>query len=265
VENFVAPLSLKSMIRGEGEWRVGRGTFQLDSGSILIVNDRQPYSMRVDGPAESFCLFSETGFVEGAVRAVETQHGRLLDDPAGHAAPVGFFERPWPKSERIARLLSGIRRSQSGPGTAPAGLAECAELVLLGEALAELATGARDERDRVKALRAGTREELYRRLLIGRAALARDLELPMTLAEAAREACLSPFHFHRSFQAVFGEAPLAFRTRLRLERAARLLRESNEPVTELSLRAGYQSLGTFSATFHERFGLSPSAYRARFS
>jgi AraC-like DNA-binding protein len=82
----------------------------------------------------------------------------------------------------------------------------------------------------------------------------------MSIGEAAREARLSSFHFIRRFEAVFGETPHQFRTRERLTAAQRLLARGHS-VTEVCLDVGFNSLGSFSALFTRRIGLSPAAYQ----
>jgi AraC-like DNA-binding protein len=47
-----------------------------------------------------------------------------------------------------------------------------------------------------------------------------------------------------------------------MERACLLLRETERPVTEISIDVGFRSLGSFSATFRRWLGVTPSAYRA---
>jgi AraC-like DNA-binding protein len=80
------------------------------------------------------------------------------------------------------------------------------------------------------------------------------------IADAAREASLSPFHFIRRFEAVFGETPHQFRTRERLT-AAQRLRARGHSVTEACLEVGFTSLGSFSSLFARRIGISPAAYQ----
>ena len=88
------------------------------------------------------------------------------------------------------------------------------------------------------ALRASTREEVYRRLLRGRDFLLASLQDPIRLRDVAQAANLSPFHFHRSFARVFRETPHQYLTRHRLEMAARLLRSTELSVTAVGLEAG---------------------------
>jgi AraC-like DNA-binding protein len=81
------------------------------------------------------------------------------------------------------------------------------------------------------------------------------------LEEAARQAYLSPFYFNRLFAEAFGETPHEFVTRLRIERAKRLLLADHSTVTDICLDVGYESLGSFSTRFHTLTGLSPAAFR----
>jgi AraC-like DNA-binding protein len=104
-------------------------------------------------------------------------------------------------------------------------------------------------------------ETTFRRLVRARDFLAAGHANRIKLEEAARQACLSQFHFQRLFARTFGESPHQLVTRLRMERARRLLEAGEMPVTEICLEIGYVSLGTFSMRFAERVGQSPSEYR----
>jgi len=84
---------------------------------------------------------------------------------------------------------------------------------------------------------------------------------PVTVADMAQAACLSPWHFQRLFAAAFGQTPHAFLSSLRLRQAKRLLASSELSVTEICLETGFSSLGSFSTWFRVRSGLAPSAYR----
>jgi AraC-like DNA-binding protein len=83
----------------------------------------------------------------------------------------------------------------------------------------------------------------------------------ITLENAAREACLSPFHFNRLFAQAFGETPHEFATRMRIQEAKKLLLAENHSVTDTCFDVGYESLGSFSARFRSLTGLSPTAFR----
>ncbi len=83
----------------------------------------------------------------------------------------------------------------------------------------------------------------------------------VTLENAAREACLSPFHFNRVFARTFGETPHEFVTRMRIEHAKKMLLAENDSVTDICFGIGYESLGSFSMKFRSLTGLSPAGFR----
>lgn len=104
-------------------------------------------------------------------------------------------------------------------------------------------------------------DELFRRLRRSRDYLAAELDQPLRLADAAREAYLSPYHYHRLFRRVFGETPQQFLTRQRMDRAKSLLARDHMPVTDVCMAVGYESLGTFSSRFRSIVGHTPSEYQ----
>jgi len=91
--------------------------------------------------------------------------------------------------------------------------------------------------------------------------LRENLDRPVKLAELANVACFSEFHFHRIFTAVAGETLNNFTNRLRLEKAARLLRYSEQSLTDIALDCGFSSSATFSRAFRSGYDTSPSQFR----
>jgi AraC-like DNA-binding protein len=104
-------------------------------------------------------------------------------------------------------------------------------------------------------------EDLNRRLLRARDAMDRAYAEPLDVPAVAAVAHMSEAHFIRSFRAVFGETPHRYLQRRRVERSMFLLRETDRSVTDICLDVGFSSLGTFSRTFRDIVGESPSAYR----
>ena len=86
---------------------------------------------------------------------------------------------------------------------------------------------------------------------------------PLTLGDCAEEVELSPWHLLRTFRAAFGETPHAYLTRVRIDRAARLIALTGRSVTDVCFDVGFASLGSFSTLFKRHTGWSPAAYRRR--
>jgi AraC-like DNA-binding protein len=89
----------------------------------------------------------------------------------------------------------------------------------------------------------------------------RSFAEPLDLDRLSAEARVSKYHFVRTFAAAYGETPMRYLARRRMERARDLLRATNLTVTEVCFLVGYSSLGTFSARFSELVGMSPTEYQ----
>jgi AraC-like DNA-binding protein len=106
-------------------------------------------------------------------------------------------------------------------------------------------------------------EESNRGLLRARDAMDRSYAEPLDVRTLARIAHVSEAHFIRGFRATFGETPHRYLQRRRVERAMFLLRATDRSVTEICMAVGFTSLGTFSRTFREIVGESPTKHRRR--
>ena len=84
---------------------------------------------------------------------------------------------------------------------------------------------------------------------------------PLSVDDLASAAGLSRAHFSREFRRAFGESPHAYLLTRRLERAAALLRNTDNSVAEICLAVGLQSIGSFTTSFSRTYGQSPTAYR----
>ncbi len=103
--------------------------------------------------------------------------------------------------------------------------------------------------------------QTYRDLANARDFMRHAYGRPIHLPDVAAQANLSPYHFLRVYKRTFRETPHEFLTRLRIERAKTLLASGSHNVTEACFEVGFSSLGSFSALFAHRVGLSPSEYR----
>ena len=85
----------------------------------------------------------------------------------------------------------------------------------------------------------------------------------VSLRELARGVDSSPFRLCRTFKAQTGETLTSYRHSLRLRLALDRLRDRRTDLTDLALDLGYSSHSHFTAVFRRRFGITPSAVRAR--
>lgn len=88
-----------------------------------------------------------------------------------------------------------------------------------------------------------------------------NLESDLTLTEIAEAVDLSQYHFARAFKQTTGQTPIQFLMQRRVELAKQLLRESDLPIVEISLRSGFKNQSHFTTLFRRLTAVTPKAYR----
>jgi AraC family transcriptional regulator len=255
----VMPLSVKSFRGGTAHYATARGRYAVDEGSWLIINDQERYTIdfRSETLMHSTVVFFPAGWADTVARVHREREERLLDEPAANGAPVWFLETVMPGDDEVCPRLRALDTACRGHAVPEDWLEE-----RLRELLSAMILSQRDHRrraDRIPAARPATREELYRRVCRGRDYLGATALTAPGLAEAARAASLSVFHFQRSFKAAFGETPHQFTTERRLAHARRLLETTDTAATEVAAAVGYESYSAFHAAYRRRYAESPSA------
>jgi AraC family transcriptional regulator len=257
------PLSLKCMFNGRALYRIDRGEFSVDDGGYLILNNRQPYSIAIASPTrvETFVLWFPDGWAEDVGQGLSQPNERLLDEPANGGTAASFFECYTPHDGAVSPKVGELRAAFKGGAMIEDDWLEERLRELLA-AMVQTQSGVKHRTDGLPAVRASTREELWRRVNRARDFLHAHLGSRIRLAEVAAAACLSPFHLLRIFQAAFRQTPHEYLNQCRLERAKFLLEKTRIPVTTICLDCGFTSLGSFSGLFHKNLGMSPRKWRA---
>ena len=256
VRDFPGPLSIKTVTRGRACWRHEGRNLTLGPDSFLVLADGQPYSLDIHArePVHTCIVFFAKGFVESICSSLG---GSDLD--GGNSIRLDFLSHIHPRDERVMGRIVRIGHSKT-----PDRLWLEQQFVDLGQDLLGLYREVIHRIRMLPARKAGTREELYRRVSRGRDYIHAKAFERISLDETARAACLSPFHFHRAFRSAFGVSVHQYVTRLRVQRAAQLLRAVPEvSVTEIVGAVGFESATSFASLFRRYTGASPSVFRRR--
>ena len=92
----------------------------------------------------------------------------------------------------------------------------------------------------------------------------KNLNRELTLDELSEVSCYSKFHFSRIFASMMGETVFQYIHRLRLEKAAeRVGMEEDLPITVIAYELGFANCASFSKSFKNHFGLTPSQWRRK--
>ena len=85
----------------------------------------------------------------------------------------------------------------------------------------------------------------------------------LSLTVLADIACLSPYHFSRSFKQAAGVGPHRYVIQRRVERAIRLLRLTQQPLAWIAQQAGFADQSHLTQIFRREIGVTPGRYRAQ--
>lgn len=264
VDEYAGPLSIKTVLRGRVSWMVGGRELVVDRSSFLVIAAGERYSMNINAlkPVETCCAFFAPGYVEQIAADITSPVDAALEAPDRVAPPLVYLSALHGDRERALNHRVRTLAQRCEKEIHPSGAEE--EFLELGTLLLDYYEQIRAQAARVPAMRASTRKELFRRILIGREFMHAHSSDPVSLARVARAACVSPFHFHRGFRQAFQTTPHTYLTRLRLAQACDMI-ESGSSVLEACLAVGFSSPSAFTRLFRAHMGRLPSELRRRFA
>jgi len=115
--------------------------------------------------------------------------------------------------------------------------------------------------DDVKAIKASSRTEIYKRLCVAKDFMHSSFADKPDLQSISNEACLSVPQLVRQFKTVFDTTPHQYLTRVRLDYAAGLLKQTNTPIHEITWKCGFENMSAFCRAFKSAYGVQPHNYR----
>lgn len=84
----------------------------------------------------------------------------------------------------------------------------------------------------------------------------------LSVEELSHELGISRVHLYKKLVAITGKTPIEFIRIIRLKRAAQLLRQSRQNVSEIAYQVGFNNPKYFSKYFKDEFGMLPSVYQS---
>ncbi|MFN7115387.1 MAG: helix-turn-helix domain-containing protein [Saprospiraceae bacterium] len=253
-------LSIKTFLGGNALYKVGKGFFQVEPDSYLILNDRQHYAINIESPVKvtSFVLFFKRELAVDVYQNLLTSSELLLEQPASNPQPY-FFERTYPKDHLVTPFLAHWYQHFVTIKNQPLLQEEYFHRLLERMLLAQQQV--RYELHQLNFVKCTTREEIYRRVYVAKEYLHACYADKITLEQLATIAGMSENHLLRSFKQIFHISPYQYLKKLRLEKARNLLEYSTLSISEICYSVGFESLSSFSWLFKQTTGYAPEKFR----
>lgn len=249
-------VSIKYVCRGAEFYQIDGAEYRVGPGQFLLINHRRDLRVQIHSEenVEGICLYLDPSWIADYQSSCQKSRQELLDDPFHQAGPPKQCkEMVYPITQSpLQKILQGFQL--------PDRILPSPDLYYhLAAAIARHEWNTRQQIERINADKKSTREELHRRLMLAVNFIHDQLDQKLLIRDVARQACLSEFHFMRSFKQAFGVSPNQYILRQRIAKARQLLKTGKYTVGEVSSLCGFSDYHYFSRCFKKVMGCPPSA------
>jgi AraC family transcriptional regulator len=255
------PLTLKFSLKGEEYFATKERSYRVTPLTYLILNNGQKYSARIQSETEveTISVFFKPKFAEEVLTSLISGDEDILGETNPPEQPVNFIEMLYEHDSTLYPFVFKFRMAAKVGYDDQQWLDE--ELYMLLKCLLEIHRKVGLDIHRIPAVKKSTRVEAYRRITKAKDYIDDNFSKDIKIEDAAREACMSPFHFLRLFKTIFEETPYQYITRNRINKAFNLILRTDMPITEVCFEVGFSSLSSFSWLVKQKYGMSPEAMR----
>jgi AraC family transcriptional regulator len=243
-----ASVAIAAVLQGSFQYRCDSGRALLYPGAVMLGNVGACYECGHEHGSGDRCVslqFSPALFEEVAASTAGSSRFRFT---AAMLPALKSLNRPMAEMAALAANTRAASRRQ------PNHMAVEELAIDMAEAVVQAAAGGNARSVMLSAADSRRISRVLRHIEIHAAE-------PLDLTTLAAVACMSKYHFLRSFRRSTGVTPHQYLLGLRLRRAAQQLCNSTTPVSSIAFDTGFGDLSTFNAGFRAQFGASPGNFR----
>lgn len=257
--DHISRLSIRLMLNGRQWYKVDGADRLVHRDNFLVIDQGQHYRTAFSGERdlEMLMVGFRPGLAQEVARSLTLGHEQLLDQPWRDTEGPVFAAQTYPMDPVIRALFAQLHTLvRTGvEDHASEGIDAIHDRLM--ERLIGLQAGVRMNMERLDLVRRSTRVEIWKRLTIAREYAEAHHAHPLSVADLARVACLSPHHFKRLFREAYGIPPHQYLRHVRLTHARHLLADGDRPVHEVALAVGFKDASAFSRAYRQVTGRAP--------
>ena len=248
--------SIRYVAAGTEFYQIGNREYRVRSGQYLLTHPAVGHAdSMAEGAVSGLCIDLMPDLIANAFAALRRPGDPLPDPVEGEPLFTDFMFSA--AESKLGNLLGELdrwfRREEPSTGTFdPALFFQLAELYAADSFMT------RDRLMAIPAVKDSTRKDMLRRLVQGRNFIDDCFRTDIQVADVARAANVSEFHFFRLFRRVFGTTPHRYLWEKRLCFGRRLLEGGRHSVSEAALEAGFADVQSFSKAYKKFYGCPPS-------
>ncbi len=256
------PFSVFLNMKGQSLVKSGGKSITLTEDNLCITNKADFYDLIIpEGQrTNTFNIHFGEMLYHQVLKHSTSTTDQLLNDPFdSRNHPYQTHIKSIWKNERVKsqlQILQAYYNTQNDE--------EDSEYELLAELLSTILSNqaaTENQSVRINSLKRSTKQELLSRVSLSVDYIHANYKEPISLDELGAIACLSKYHYLRTFKSIHGCTPLQMIAQLRFEKATAMLRQSSLPVTEIAPSLGFSELAAFTRFFKKMSGQTPSTIR----
>lgn len=261
--DIIAPFSLFLNLAGNSLLRSEGKEITLTADNFCIVNKGHTYDLIIPENATTFNIhFGDTLFSD-IVSTLQKKHEALLDSPLDlNTNRVDFNAKSIWKNETLKKSLAKLQLFYHQNKLNE--FADHREFELLSKILSMILTEQGRSLSNLSALsstKVSTRKELMSRLTTSVDYIHAHYHRHISLDELSVVACLSKYHYSRTFKEVYRCTPQQMIAKCRLEKAKSLILSTQMSLSDIGLAIGFSELPAFSRFFNRSMGVSAQSFR----
>jgi len=240
----VSRLSVRTISDGYQKHEVNGNHYLLDKNQYLVINDGETFSSEINTnkPIEALLIAFNKNQINDLSYNFSSTHERLLDNPFGmNGQQVEFKTDTYTLNWELQSLFGQLKRNIVNQHKENIIYQE-----LFNQILGQLLSSQYDlsrKLSKLKIKKKSTLQEIYK------------------IEQLSHISTMSPFHFQRSFKAIYSVSPHKYLIRKKIDRAKFLLNDSKLSISEISQNIGFQSHSSFGRLFKRYTNMTPQLFR----
>lgn len=256
--NLESPYSLFLNRKGHSHCNVNGNNYRIETDTFLFSQPGDIYGLTIDNlrKTEICNVHINKRTFEGIAHTLTHSHAQQLDMPDDTHTDARFVTQLHHKDYPLNAILDRL----TDAATYEHGLFEPVLMRLIEHLLLQN-EDVKKSIGRLPFVKASVRDDIYRRLALGKDIIHSSYDAQLDLDAISRETGMSKFHFLRLFKAQYGRTPHQYLTEVRMQKAMHLLLHTQDSITEISSGLGYEYPNSFIKSFRKTYETSPQRYR----
>lgn len=257
INNAFQHYCLRVVVRGNAIYKSNNKTFQVFENQYLLTNANQEGFGIVDSSREviQFCIHLTRDIISEVYANLTSETDSSLD--INKVLELNLFENVFSLNSQTS-LAKYLRPFVDTINNGEQVHFNEESIFYLSEKIICQELGIRNALTGLNKVKQSTRNEIMRRLLLGKEYMDAYFIDDPKIADVAKNAQMQEHFFFRTFKQAFQITPYQYMLNRKIEFATELIKRKELNIGQIAESTGFQDIHTFSKAYKRKVGISPS-------